>query len=57
VLKQAKVKNDGGTDEDLEDHQKFALRLQVGLARFVNEFRNFPHRRMDGQVLQPLIDH
>ena len=32
------------------------MRLQVRLAGFVNELGDFPHRGMDRQVAQPLVN-
>ena len=37
---------------DPQQHQELALRDQVGLAGFVDQFRDFAHGAMHGQVLQ-----
>ncbi len=53
----AKIKHDDGGNEGPEQHQELALRDQVGLAGFVNQFRNFAHGAVHRKVLQPHEDH
>ena len=52
----AKVEDDDGGNEGPQQHQELALGDQIGLAGFVNQFRNFAHGTMHGQVLQPHED-
>ena len=44
MLQEAKIKNDGSPDKDLQNHQKPALRQKVGLAGLVNQLRDLQHR-------------
>ncbi len=58
MLEHAEVEDHDHADEDLENQDELALRDQVGLAGLVNELRDFPHRRVNGQVLElPEDDH
>ena len=53
----AKIKDDDNSDKRPQQQQEFTLRNQVGLASFVNQFRNFAHRAMHWQILQPRVNH
>ena len=52
----AKVGNDDRRDENPQQHDELALRDQIGLARFVNQLRDFAHRPMHRQVLELKVD-
>ena len=47
----AEVEDDDEPDEDLEDQDELALGHEIRLARLVDQLRDLPHRRVDGQVL------
>ena len=47
----AKIEHDNRGNERPQQHQKFALSDQVGLAGFVNQFRNFAHGAVHGEIL------
>ena len=46
------VEADDGRDEQPEHREEFALRNQVRLAGFVNEFGDFQHRLVNGQIFE-----
>ncbi len=48
----AKVEHDDDGNEGPQQHEEFALGDEVGLAGFVNQFRDFAHGAVHGQVLQ-----
>ena len=52
----AEVEDDDEPDEDLEDEEELALRDQIRLAGLVDQLRDLPHRRVDGQGLDALED-
>src|SRR5262249_49705295 len=56
VLEHAEIEDDHEADERLEDEDELHLRLQIRLARLVNELRDVAHRRVDRRVLQLPID-
>ena len=39
-----------------EQQQEFALREEIGLAGFVDQFGNVAHRAMHGQIFQAGVD-
>ena len=39
----------------LQDEEELALREEIGLAGFPDQFRNIPHRLMHGQIAQLLV--
>ena len=47
-----KIEHDDGGNEGPQQHQELALRDQVSLTGFVNQFRDFAHGAVHGQVLQ-----
>ena len=51
-----KVQDDDHGDEALQQQQEFALRHQVGLAGFIDQFGDLPHGAVHRQVLQPRVD-
>ncbi len=53
----AKVEHDDGGNEGPQQHQELALRDQIGFAGFVNQFRDFAHGAVHGQVLQTHENH
>ncbi len=52
----AKVSGNDDRNEDPQQQNELALRDQIGLAGFVNQFRDFPHRAMHRQVLQAHVN-
>ncbi len=50
MLEVAEVKDDDDADETLEDQEEFALREEVGLTGFPDEFGDFPHGFVHGEV-------
>ena len=52
----AEVEDDDDGDEGPQQQEEFALGDEVGLAGLVDEFGDFAHGAVDGQVLQPPVD-
>src|SRR6202030_2350692 len=49
---QAEVQHDHDGDKAFEKKQKLALRDEIRLASFIDQFGDFPHRAMNRQILQ-----
>src|ERR1035441_8774866 len=56
MLHEAEVKNDDYRHEAFQDAQESALRGEVGLAGFVNEFADFAHGIVDRHVAKARED-
>ena len=52
----AEVSRNNDRDESPQQQDEFALRDQIRLAGFVDQFRNFAHGAMHRQVFQPHKD-
>ena len=48
----AEVENHDDADEDLEQQDEFALRLQIGLAGLVDQLRDLAHRAVHFELLE-----
>src|SRR6202030_802066 len=48
--------HDHDGDKALEKKQKLALRDEIRLASFIDQFGDFPHRAMNRQILQAGVD-
>ncbi len=55
-LEHAEVHANDDRDKDPQQHQELALRDEVGLAGFVDQFGDFAHGAMHGQVLEAHVD-
>ena len=52
MAQHAKVDSDNDRDKGPQQHQELALRDEVGLAGFVDQFRDLSHGAVHGQILQ-----
>ena len=52
----AEIEHDDHGDECFEQEQELALSDQIGFTGFIDEFRNFAHGAVHGEIFQPLIN-
>ena len=56
-LKEAEIENDDNGDEQLQQHEEFALRGEIGFAGFVNQLGDLPHGRVDLHIAEADENH
>src|SRR5581483_10695859 len=56
VPQHSEVDDHDDADEDLEQQDELALRLQIGLARLVDELGDLLHRAMNREILELDVD-